>query len=264
MAEYRSKYYALKASIIEQKITIKDALKIRMLNNLGPSFKTYLTVVNDRMRTKETLDDDETLFKAIEEEETRMKAEQKAFEKFASAKDQSKTQDKEKKEKKTEFKDWPKFKKCGCKHLANKASKHANEECDKCHEKGHIARFHDSYTARNKDSSSSSSTSNSDKDSKTRTVTRDTRVVANKASIANTPSKIIADSPVPIISQNTRRHIFHENCIWQTAILDVVPSDTTLRALRMEWTYAATYHEKNNLDLATFCARYVSFSLASF
>ena len=96
MAEYRSKYYALKASVVEQKITIQDALKIRMLNNLGPSFKTYLTVVNDRMRAKEMLDDDETLFKAIEEEETRMKAEQKAFAKFASAKSQSKTQNKEK------------------------------------------------------------------------------------------------------------------------------------------------------------------------
>lgn len=47
MAEYRSKYYALKASIKAQSITIEDALKIRMLNNLGPAFKTYLTVIND-------------------------------------------------------------------------------------------------------------------------------------------------------------------------------------------------------------------------
>ena len=50
MAEYRSKYYALKASIKGQSITIEDALKIRMFNNLGPAFKTYLTVVNDRMQ----------------------------------------------------------------------------------------------------------------------------------------------------------------------------------------------------------------------
>lgn len=79
-----------------------------MLNNLGPSFKTYFTVVNDRMRTKETIGGDETLFKAIEEEEARMKAEQKASANFAAAKSQSRTQDKEKKGKKTECMDWPK------------------------------------------------------------------------------------------------------------------------------------------------------------
>ena len=70
MAEYRLKYYALKASIKEQNITIKDALKIWMLNNLGLAFKTYLTVVNDRMQKDEKLEEDEVLFKAIEEEET--------------------------------------------------------------------------------------------------------------------------------------------------------------------------------------------------
>lgn len=47
MAEYRSKYYALKANMKEQRITIEDALIIGMLNNLGPAFKTYLTVVSD-------------------------------------------------------------------------------------------------------------------------------------------------------------------------------------------------------------------------
>ena len=56
-----------------------------MLNNLGPSFKTYLIVVNDRMWTNEKLEDDEILFKAIEEEETRTKTEQKASANCASA-----------------------------------------------------------------------------------------------------------------------------------------------------------------------------------
>ena len=97
MAEYRSKYYSLKASISEQKITIEDALKIRMLNNLGPAFKTYLTVVNDRMRTNERLEDNETLFKAIEEEETRMKAEQKASANFAKSKSQGGSKETKKK-----------------------------------------------------------------------------------------------------------------------------------------------------------------------
>lgn len=55
MAEYHSKYYPLKANISEQKIMIEDALKISLLNNPGPSFKTYLTVLNDRMRKDENL-----------------------------------------------------------------------------------------------------------------------------------------------------------------------------------------------------------------
>lgn len=75
MPEYRSKYYALKASNKEQNITIEDALKIRMLNSLGAAFKTCLTVVNDQMRKDDKLEEDEALFKAIEEEEITMVAE---------------------------------------------------------------------------------------------------------------------------------------------------------------------------------------------
>ena len=79
IAEYRSKYYALKAKITEQRITIEDALKFQILNNLWPSFRTYLTIVNDCIGRDAKLDDDETIFKAIQEEKTWMKANQKAF-----------------------------------------------------------------------------------------------------------------------------------------------------------------------------------------
>lgn len=226
MAEYRSKYYALKASISEQKITIEDALKIRMLNNLGPSFKTYLTVVNNRMRTDEKLEDDEVLFKAIEEEETRMKAEQKATANFAAAKSKTRTSTKEKKG----YTDWPKCKKCGCKHLTDTACKHANEECDKCHKKSHISRFHDSYISLNKDKDSSpasTSSSTSDKDTKTKTVTCVNQTVANKMSGTNTLTSIIADS-------GTTRHLIANKAFiqdyyddyseYQTGSGEVLPS----------------------------------------
>lgn len=55
MVKYLSEYYALKASISGKKVTIEDALKIRMLNNLGSFFETNLTVVSDRMRTNTML-----------------------------------------------------------------------------------------------------------------------------------------------------------------------------------------------------------------
>ena len=86
MAEYRSRYHALKASIKEQSITIKDALKIRMLNNFGPKFKTNFTIVNDRIRTNEKLEEDKALFKAIEKEQTRILTEQKASVNFMTTK----------------------------------------------------------------------------------------------------------------------------------------------------------------------------------
>lgn len=49
-----------------------------MLNNLGRAFKTYLIVVNDRMQKDKKLEEDEALFKAIEEEDIRIVTEQKA------------------------------------------------------------------------------------------------------------------------------------------------------------------------------------------
>ena len=120
MAEYRSKYYALKASIKEQSITIEDALKIRMLNNLGPTFKIYPTVVNDRMQKDEQLEEDKVLFKAIVEEETRIKAESKASANFATTKLHSKSQRSAAPKGKKEFVEWPKCRKCRYKHLADR------------------------------------------------------------------------------------------------------------------------------------------------
>lgn len=149
MAEYRSKYYALKASIKEQSITIEDALKIRMLNNLGPAFKTYLTVVNDRMRKDKKLEEDEALFKAIEEEETRIVTEQKASANFATTKSHYSRSQEGGKEDLTE---WPLCKKCACKHPSDRTCRHAEDECYRCHVKGHISRFHDLYMKLNEGS----------------------------------------------------------------------------------------------------------------
>lgn len=74
------------------------------------------------------------------------------------------------------------------------------------------------------------------------------------------------------------RQIFHEHCVqsWDTysflcpcyrarksIISDVVlPSDARLRALRMELTHAATYHEKNRINPTAFIARYVRFPMS--
>ena len=191
MAEYRSKYYALKASIKEQSITIEDALKIRMLNNLGPAFKTYLTVVNDQIRKEKKLEAGDILFKAIEEEETRIKADHRASANFASTKSNAKPQGGAAKGKK-KFAQWPKCRKYSCKHLADKIFKHANKDCDKCYKRKHISRFHDSYISPNKRKTPEGSATSSS-DSK-KNVTCVTQVVANKMFETGLTRKIIADS----------------------------------------------------------------------
>ncbi len=112
MVEYRSKYHTLKASIKEQSITVEDALNIQMLNNLGQTFKTYLTIVNDQVRKEEMLGENDDLLKVIEEEGTRIKADHRASANFASTKSSAKPQRGTTKEKK-EFVEWLKCKKCG-------------------------------------------------------------------------------------------------------------------------------------------------------
>lgn len=59
MALYRSKYYALKADIEEQNITIENALKIKIFHNLGPALKTDLIVVKNLMQKDEQFVKDE-------------------------------------------------------------------------------------------------------------------------------------------------------------------------------------------------------------
>ncbi len=148
MAEYRSKYYTLQTSIKERSITIENAFRTQMLNNHGPSFKTYLTVVNDGIRKDKKLEEDDILFKAIEEEKTRINANHRASANFASTKSNAKPQGGAAKEK-NECGEWFKCRKCGCKHLADKICKHPKEDCDKFH-KRHILRFYDSYISFNK------------------------------------------------------------------------------------------------------------------
>lgn len=149
MKEYRLKYYVFKASIKEQKIIIKNALKIWMFNNLGLVFKIYLTIINNQIQKNKKLEENEVLFKAIEEEETCIKTKHKASANFTSTKSNAKPKERTSKEKK-EFIKQPKYKKYGCKYLANQIYKQVNDKYDKCHKKKHIAHFYNSYTFLNK------------------------------------------------------------------------------------------------------------------
>ncbi len=114
MAEYRLKYYAVKASIKKLSSTIKEVLKIEMMNNLESLFKTNMMVVNDQIRKHEKWKEDNVLFKANEEEETYIKADHRASANFGSRKSNGKLQEGAAKVK-NEFVHWPKYRKCACK-----------------------------------------------------------------------------------------------------------------------------------------------------
>lgn len=101
------------------------------------------------MQKNEKLEEDEILFKAIEEEKIWIKAKHKVSANFASLKSDAKSQEKAIKAKK-EFVKWPKFKKYCCKQLTDQECKHANKEYNKYYKKRHISRFYDSYISLNK------------------------------------------------------------------------------------------------------------------
>ncbi len=134
-----------------------------MLNNLGPTFKTHLTFVKDEIRKDKKLEEDDVLFKAIEEEETRIKVNHRASANFASIKSSAKPQGEATKGKK-EFVEWPEYRKCGCKLLVDKIYKHANEEYDKSQRRGHIFRFNDRYIFLNKGKTPEGSATSSKKE----------------------------------------------------------------------------------------------------
>ncbi len=195
-----------------------------MLNNLGPVFKTYLTVINDRMRKDEKLKEDSVLFEAIEEEKTRIKAKHKASANFASTKSNAKPKKGAAKRKK-KFVEWLKCRKCSCKHLADKEFEHANEECDKCHKRRHIFYFHDSYIFLNKGKTPEGSATSSS-DSK-KNVTCVIQVVANKMLETCITRKIIVDSgTIQHLIANCRliRDYYNNYSEYQTGSGEVLPS----------------------------------------
>ncbi len=73
-------------------ITIEKALRIWILNNLGPVFQTYQTIIKNKVRTVKKLEENQVFFKAIEEEKTQIKAKKKSPSNFAPTKSNTKPQ----------------------------------------------------------------------------------------------------------------------------------------------------------------------------
>lgn len=98
--KYYSKYYAFKASIKEQSITIKDKIKIWIFNNFSFDFKTYFIIINNWIQKDKKLENNKVLFKVIEKKDTYIKAKHKTFANFALTKSNTKYKIRVSKEKK--------------------------------------------------------------------------------------------------------------------------------------------------------------------
>lgn len=73
-------------------ITIENALRIWILNNLGLVFQTYQTVIKNKIRTVKKLEENQVFFKAIEKEKTQIKTKKKSPSNFAATKSNTKPQ----------------------------------------------------------------------------------------------------------------------------------------------------------------------------
>ena len=67
--QYRSKYYDLAHQIDDLKITLKDALMLKVLNNLGPEYNQFMAVLTSEVWTKSDDINPEYIWKALEQEE---------------------------------------------------------------------------------------------------------------------------------------------------------------------------------------------------
>ena len=132
------------------------------------------------------------MFKAFEVKKTYIKDESKTSTNFAITKSYSKPQRGVAPKEKKEFVEWPKYRKCTCKHLAEQTYKYANKKCDKYHKKSHISCFHNSFTSLNKGKTPQSlSASSSDYKKNVSCVTQ---IVANKIFRTGVIQKMITDS----------------------------------------------------------------------
>lgn len=53
-------------------ITIENYVTVKVINSLGPNFKTYVTVAKEKTRNEKSLPNLDSIFKSLEEEEIRM------------------------------------------------------------------------------------------------------------------------------------------------------------------------------------------------
>ena len=131
--------------MIDNALTIKQMIVLKMLNGLGSSFFTYLTIINEHARRDKKLPDKSSLLKNLADEESRMKTTTGATANFVKKKGKGKII-----EIKLDNKD--KCHRCGNKH--SDTCKFIKTKCTGCGKIGHIERACNSKRGKEKDDDS--------------------------------------------------------------------------------------------------------------
>ena len=140
--EFMTKIRDVKSEIEDLEITIDEAITIQVLNSLDSSFAQFLGILSHEAREKEKLPTLESLAKSLEDEELRMKNQDKATANFAKrfTKKKGKPSTRSEDSEDSTMGLISKCKFCEKEHEPNECW-HLQAECHYCHEIGHIAKF---------------------------------------------------------------------------------------------------------------------------
>ena len=138
--EFMTKIRDVKSEIEDLEITIDEAITIQVLNSLDSSFAQFLGILSHEAREKEKLPTLESLAKSLEDEELRMKNQDKATanytKRFTKKKRKLSTRSEDSEDSTTGLISKCKF--CKKEHEPNECW-HLQAECHYCHEIGPIA-----------------------------------------------------------------------------------------------------------------------------
>lgn len=121
--EYGSLVRDIKAEINDISLSVEQVVVLKLLNGLGSSFSTYLTILNEQARRDDKFPSLDGLLKNLEDEESRMRQDPTATANVLKAK-------------KSEEGKPNKCQRCGNKHPGK--CRHANATCNGCGKKGHL------------------------------------------------------------------------------------------------------------------------------
>ena len=131
--------------MIDSALTINQMIVLKMLNGLGSSFSTYLTIINEHARRDKELPDKSSLLKNLADEESRTKTTTEATANFVKKKGKGKVTE-------TRLDDKDKRHRCGNKH--SDTCKFIKTKCSGCGKIVHIERACNNKRGKEKDDDS--------------------------------------------------------------------------------------------------------------
>ena len=136
--EYGSLVRDIKSEIMDISLSVEQIIVLKLLNGLGTSFSTYLTILNEQARREEKFPALDELLKNLEDEESRVRQDPTVIANMLKAKKKAKNNPSGEESEEDKGKEKDKCERCGKKHSGK--CKHSNSICNGCGKKGHLER----------------------------------------------------------------------------------------------------------------------------